>query len=524
MKKKPRFPSFSVGKKLAAGFAFLVILAAVMAAFGMHALKEFNRYAHMVALASEAETSLLAARAEDKNFRIRKDEAFADSAIELANKAASHISELKNLLTQESEIELAQEILDGVAQYHVLMEDFRPRVDDRPMVVDAIENRLSAEANVVVENAVALQKLQAKRMALQYQQGIRLLLMILAVLTVLAIIVSWRLTRSITRPVKETIECAQRIAAGDLTVNIATDRKDEFGTLLTTFGGMAARLRELVRQIDASAGRIDTSSQTLSSVTRRTMQGIYLQNDETEQVASAMNEMVATVGEVANSANSAYEAANLAQQKSGIGSEAVNHTVRFVTDLNETLDNTMDRLQTLQTDTHNIVTVLDVIKSVAEQTNLLALNAAIEAARAGDQGRGFAVVADEVRSLAQRTQNSASEIETQINTLVQSVEEATSAMTEGNRLGEQTLQQAERTGDTIHDMVSAVEDIRQFNNQIATAAEQQTSVAEEINRNVIRIREIGQQSSTSTEEVSTAGDELASLANRLKDQVRQFRL
>lgn len=522
--KKPRFPAFSVGKKLTAGFAFLVILAAIMAAFGMHTLREFNRYAHMVALASEAETSLLAARAEEKNFRIRKDEAFANSAIELANEAASSISELKEMLTREAEVELAQQILDGVAQYHVLMEDFRPRVNDRAMVVDAIENRLRAEAQVVVGNAVRLQGQQAEKMERQYRQGIRLMLAILAILMALAIFVSWRLTRSITHPVKETIAYAQRIADGDLPVDITTDRKDEFGTLLTTFGDMAARLRELVQQIDASAGGIDTSSRTLSSVTSRTMQGIQRQNEETEQVASAMNEMVATVGEVANSANSAYEAANLAHRKSDRGNEAVSHTVRFVTDLNETLGDTMARLQTLQTNTHNIVTVLDVIKSVAEQTNLLALNAAIEAARAGEQGRGFSVVADEVRSLAQRTQNSATEIETLITTLVQSAEEAASAMEDGTRLGEQTLQQAELTGSTIHEMVSAVEDIRQFNNQIATAAEQQTSVAEEINRNVIQIREIGLQSSTSTKEVSTAGDELASLADRLKDQVSQFRL
>ncbi|MEX2475796.1 methyl-accepting chemotaxis protein [Marinobacter sp.] len=523
MKRKLRFPSLSVGKKLATGFTFLVVLAAVMAAFGVHTLMELNQSARMVALASEAETSLLSARAEEKNFRIRKDEAFADSAIGLANEAAASITTLKKMLTTEPDIELAQQILEGVTQYNVLMEDFRPRVNDRAMVVDAIENRLRAEAKVVVENAVELQQQQSHQMQLQYEQGLRLLLVALAVLIILAVVVSWGLTRSITRPISETIELSRRIADGDLTVEINSHRTDEFGTLLSTFADMARKLRELVQRIDTSANSIDSSSQTLSGITNQTIDGISRQNGETEQVASAMNEMVATVNEVATSAGSAFEAASLAHEKSDRGNEAVELTVESVTNLNQKLDSSMTRLRTLQADTQNIVTVLDVIKSVAEQTNLLALNAAIEAARAGEQGRGFAVVADEVRSLAQRTQNSASEIETLINTLISSVEETANAMAEGTRLGEQSLHQVERTGSTIKEMVSAVENIRQFNSQIATAAEQQTSVAEEINKNVIRIRDIGQQSSASTEQVSTASDELASLANQLNDQVSQFR-
>src|SRR5690606_3837610 len=133
-------------------------------------------------------------------------------------------------------------------------------------------------------------------------------------------------------------------------------------------------------------------------------------------------EMVATVNDVAKSAEAAFAAAQHASQKSGDGEKAVNETLSFVSDLTTQVNNVMGKLRGLQNDTQNIGTVLDVIKSVAEQTNLLALNAAIEAARAGEQGRGFAVVADEVRSLAQRTQSSATEIETLIGTLVSSAE------------------------------------------------------------------------------------------------------
>jgi methyl-accepting chemotaxis protein len=170
------------------------------------------------------------------------------------------------------------------------------------------------------------------------------------------------------------------------------------------------------------------------------------------------------------------------------------------------------------------MSLMDVIKSVAEQTNLLALNAAIEAARAGEQGRGFAVVADEVRSLAQRTQSSATEIETLISNLVTSAETSVSSMETGNKLAEQTLERAEIAGTAIQEMADAVEEIRQYNSQIATAAEQQTSVAEDINQNVTQIRDVGDQSAASAEQVSAASEELARLAEGLSTQIARFKI
>ena len=163
----------------------------------------------------------------------------------------------------------------------------------------------------------------------------------------------------------------------------------------------------------------------------------------------------------------------------------------------------MEQLNGLQTETNNIATVLDVIKSVADQTNLLALNAAIEAARAGEHGRGFSVVADEVRSLAQRTQSSAAEIETLISNLVASAESSVSSMETGNKLAEQTLERAQLAGTVIQDMAKAVEEIRQ---------------------NVVSIRDVGDQSAASTEQVSAASDELARLAEGLNTQVARFKV
>lgn len=518
------FGSFSVGKKLSTGFIFLTILAAGMAAIGIQTLNKLNQDAQSVSLATAAESSLLRARAEEKNFRIRKDEEFADAAITHADKAAALVRQLKPVLSTENDLQLADEILAGVDQYKILMEDFRPRVNDRPMVVDAIENRLRAEAQIVVNNALSLQQSQTARLQSEYKQGITKLIATITVIIFIALIVSWRLTRSITQPIAMAIQVSERIAAGDLTAEIKTERQDEFGKLLTTFGAMTRQLRELVRRIDTTSAEIEQSSQTLSNISNQTVTELQHQNDETQQVASAMTQMVSTVEEVASSAESANNAAQGAHTKSGLGNQAVSQTLDHVKELNDKLRDTSTELEALETDTRNIVSVLDVIKAVAEQTNLLALNAAIEAARAGEQGRGFSVVADEVRSLAQRTQNSATEIENIINKLVSSVETTVSTMGIAAELGGKTLQQARTTGETIESMVKAIEDIRQFNDLIATATDQQTSVADEVNRNIVRIRDIGENSSDSAKQTSAASDNLNVLANQLKSQVSTFQL
>ncbi|MCS5582890.1 MAG: methyl-accepting chemotaxis protein, partial [Pseudomonadales bacterium] len=314
--------------------------------------------------------------------------------------------------------------------------------------------------------------------------------------------------------------------SGDLTVNEAGAglRQDEFGQLLAAFQTMVTNLRELVREIDTGASSIASSSEELSAVTQQTNKGVAEQQLQTDQIATAMNQMVATVAEVAKSAEAAFQSANQGSEKSNSGQKAVEETLAFMSSLNAQGAEVTSQLNALKSETDNIGTVLDVIKSVAEQTNLLALNAAIEAARAGEQGRGFAVVADEVRSLAQRTQTSAGEIETLIGNLVTSAERAVASMEEGNKLSEQTLERAQVAGTAIRAMASAVEEIRQYNSQIATAAEQQTSVAEDINQNMTQIRDIGDQSAASTEQVSAASEELARLAEGLSSQVARFRV
>ncbi len=378
-------------------------------------------------------------------------------------------------------------------------------------------------ARAILADAVALQELQLEKMVNDKSQATWFIVIVVAAVLLIGSVLGWLLARSITRPIHEAVTLASKVASGDLSQNVQSHRGDEFGQLMSALDTMVVNLRDLVGNIETNSSQIAASAEQLSTVTERTSAGVAQQRDQTDQVATAMNEMVATANDVAHNAGEASSAASQASEKAKTGETAVRETLGHVTELNDKVIEVMGSLQALQADTKNIGTVLDVIKSVAEQTNLLALNAAIEAARAGEQGRGFAVVADEVRSLAQRTQTSATEIETLIKTLVTSADSSMNTMTVGSDLAQKTLDKAHATGEQIREITEAVDEINRVNSQIATAAEQQTAVSDEINQNVTLIRDVSDRSSGDAKEVASTSQELARLGKELRGLVARFR-
>ncbi|OEY68076.1 methyl-accepting chemotaxis protein [Marinobacter sp. X15-166B] len=408
-----------------------------------------------------------------------------------------------------------------ITLFNAYMSTFDAAVS-RAAELAALEERLVQTARQIVEAAETLQGIQLDNMERDHRNAMVMIGVAIAIALLAGVLLAWSLARTILMPLREAVNVATNVASGDLRDDVHSERGDELGRLLNALGSMVTNLRSLVKDINNGSEDMATSTGELSEITARTSQDMSQQRDQTDQVATAMNEMVATVNDVAKSAEEAFSAAAEASETTTQGEAVVGETLSYVSELNGLVENVMQQLHDLQADTQNIGSVLDVIKSVAEQTNLLALNAAIEAARAGEQGRGFAVVADEVRSLAQRTQTSASEIETLITNLVSSAERSVTAMESGNQLAGKTLDSARTTGETIQQIAQAVDSIRQFNSQIATAAEQQSSVAEEINLNVTHIRDISDQSAVSADQVAGASNELARLGDTLKTQVSRF--
>jgi methyl-accepting chemotaxis protein len=314
------------------------------------------------------------------------------------------------------------------------------------------------------------------------------------------------------------------LSQGDLTHKVNILGKDEFAWMCWEYSQGRKGFMGLVKEILGSAGQLAAAAEELSAITEQSNAGVMRQQGEIGQVATAMNEMSATVSEVSKNAGNAAVAAQEADDRAKDGWNVVNTTVQTINNLATEVERTSEVIENLKGDSISIGTVLDVIRDIAEQTNLLALNAAIEAARAGEQGRGFAVVADEVRTLASRTQQSTREINDMIERLQNGANQAVSVMEMGRTKAEESVEQAAKAGEALQSITGVVDNIKSMNMQIASAAEEQSSTAEEINRNIVNISEVAQETASGSQQTASASDELARLASDLQSQVGKFKV
>ncbi|WP_430962132.1 methyl-accepting chemotaxis protein [Pseudomonas putida] len=287
---------------------------------------------------------------------------------------------------------------------------------------------------------------------------------------------------------------------------------------------MGSGLAVIVSGLQTGIDKLASSAHTLSAVTEQTNREVGSQKEETDQVATAMQQMTATVHSVARDAEEAAQAAQAADGKVESGQQVVRQSMQRIERLASAADSASHSIENLSAEIQHIGSVLEVIKSVAEQTNLLALNAAIEAARAGEQGRGFAVVADEVRALAQRTQQSTGEIERLVSSLRSNAQASVAQIQDSGELVKLAVADALQTESALGSIAGAVSLIQQMNQQIAAAAEQQSSVAEEISRSVTQIRSSADQSAMAMRDNASSSIELAQLGAELKGMVGHFRI
>ena len=341
---------------------------------------------------------------------------------------------------------------------------------------------------------------------------------------ILGVLAAWVITRQITVPLGQTLVAVERVASGDLTHNLSVDRRDELGQLQGSIQRMTVELRQLISGIGEGVTQIASAAEELSAVTEQTSAGVNSQKVETDQVATAMHEMTATVQEVARNAEEASEAAVAADLQAREGDKVVNEAIAQIERLATEVGHSTEAMAELKRESDKIGSVLDVIKSVAQQTNLLALNAAIEAARAGEAGRGFAVVADEVRSLAQRTQKSTEEIEELISGLQNGTRQVATIMDNSRELTVSSVELTRRAGTSLESITRTVSAIQSMNQQIAAAAEEQSATAEEINRSVLNVRDVSEQTSAASEETAASSVELARLGSHLQALVGRFRV
>lgn len=348
---------------------------------------------------------------------------------------------------------------------------------------------------------------------------VTLVLVILAVSVVFGIYFANALTRPIVSLSKVMGEVGSN---NNLSLRAKADSKDEIGDMAGAFNSMMSKFEHLITEIGYSAAQLAVATEQVSVVTKRSEDHLNNQHKETEEVVTAMTEMSATVNEVSGNAHSVAEATSSAEKEAHNSSEVVKNVETSILNLSRDVENASNVINKVESSSDEIGAVLDVIKGIAEQTNLLALNAAIEAARAGEHGRGFAVVADEVRSLAQKTQESTSEIENTIEKLQTGTRTAVSAMEVGRDQAKEVVIMANEAANSLEIITKAVSTINDMTMLIATASEEQSAVSEEINRNLHSISDLSENAANGARETTSSTDEMAELAAKLQSLVEKF--
>ena len=311
---------------------------------------------------------------------------------------------------------------------------------------------------------------------------------------------------------------------GDLRSRLNSAGKDELATLATTFNGMMSKLQNLIVAVKKDASTLDQAVKDLNGSASQNRSISDEQSINLHQISDALNQMGQAIHEIANSSQTAQTETEEVKRNTTMSSKVLDESVVNINHLSDAIAHAKEVIAKLAVESHQIVQVLDVIRSIADQTNLLALNAAIEAARAGEQGRGFAVVADEVRTLASRTQKSTEDIQKMIAGLEQGVEEAVSAITLGSTQVEDVVKMSQKLHESLKVVHTSVSTTSGIIIQIATATEQQSKVVDDINHTIGMLNDLSQQSSEVVQQTNTVSNNISKLASGLNNNVGRFKV
>lgn len=419
---------------------------------------------------------------------------------------------------QQPSIALARGMLDGTI-------DFTQLASQAEKVNQSYDN-FSAELSNYRDQSYSNFEQAIKTINKQNKQtgifGIGIALVVIIVL----IFSAWSIANIITKTINRIVHSLADMSTGqgDLTIRLQTRAEDEVGDLVKNFNGFITHLQLLVKVMANLSQGVSNGADKVKNIAGKTQQGIHHQQDEINLVATAVNEMAATAQEVSRNAEEAANATKQAQEGTHQSQTIMAENITSISALVADVEHAREVIQNLAKESALIGNASQVIQGIAEQTNLLALNAAIEAARAGEQGRGFAVVADEVRSLAGRTEESTTEIQSIIERLQTGTEQAVNAMESSREKAVKVVDQSQETESSLIHIMTNVDTINNMNSQVANAAVEQSSVSEEVSANIVKINELSEDTVDEAAHTSQASSDLAEQAQNLRNIVNEFKV
>ncbi|MGL4939305.1 methyl-accepting chemotaxis protein [Shewanella sp.] len=459
-------------------------------------------------------------RRNEKDFMLRRELSHVES---FANNVKVFTS---SLTASNLDAETQEKVLELIGQYQKAFNSLVSKEQQFGLTQhEGLIARLIAADELIESSANDLQTATLTAIEAAKNNSINLGVAVFVVIALLLSLMTYLIIRSIINPVATITQVIARIEASqDLSLRCDVTSQDELGEIAKYFNSMLKSFQQLIEQVIDSVATINASCQHLSDSAKRASAGVGQQLNETDMVATAITQMVATIEEIAKTTELAALKAGNTHDNAQRGLREVEQTIEKIQHLAEQINHSATVVDELECDSKTIGSVLDVIRGIAEQTNLLALNAAIEAARAGEQGRGFAVVADEVRSLAMRTQASTQEIADIIQKLQSRTRSIVQLMDTSQLQGAESAEQAAAAGALLKLINTDVGNIMDMSTQIAAAIEEQSMVAAEVNKNVVVIRDIADESSDAAATNAAASDELKAQAQYLFSAVSKFKI
>lgn len=455
----------------------------------------------------------------------------AERAIdELENKMLTALTRLDEQIQNPERRKLLAIVSESLREYLQGFKSVKSIIENRN---DLINNTLN-QVGPAVANHIEEVKLSVKhdqdQLGPEVQSGAESANWLVGIVSVIAVLIGLicaiAMGKIIRRPIggepARIAEIANELSKGDFSQNLPLQDKDS--GIYRSVVEMSRELQTLIFSMLTTSNSLTESATDSSIIASKNAERVLEQKNMTDQVVVAVEEMSAGIQEIVNNASESAKKSELGLEEADKGRITVQETLESITSLASDLSDAMSVITELEKQSNEIGSVVEVIQGISEQTNLLALNAAIEAARAGEQGRGFAVVADEVRTLAQRTQQSTTEIQTIIQNLQLGTTKTVEVMERSTTQAKETVERSKTVDVALESIQSLINDIACMNSQVATAVDQQSKVTDEISTNVTSISDQLDETTEAVSDAQLASDKVKELSNELNTMASSFKV